>query len=204
VPGGWGELAKPCPKPAVNEDRASPPKTFGDVADDLHREREKTSLTMSDGRSSVDVAFGGSRSIKPSEEHQKWAHEILFFTPTSYLLDYQKRNVDRVATLLAALEYVRDQQWDEYVRAAVKLALDMRVNGIATDKDVDDLLRAVHHRRPVSTQHNVEQPRVELKDHGHCHADDDGYCTFKDCPQLRDGEPKKSGRHCPRDKHEDE
>lgn len=32
-----------------------------------------------------------------------------------------------------------------------------------------------------------------------CHADEDGECTWKDCPQLRDGEPMKSGRHCPLD-----
>lgn len=35
-----------------------------------------------------------------------------------------------------------------------------------------------------------------------CQADDDGDCVWRDCPQLRDGEPKKSGRHCPRDRRE--
>jgi hypothetical protein len=30
-----------------------------------------------------------------------------------------------------------------------------------------------------------------------CHADRDGDCNHKDCPQLRDGEPHKSGRSCP-------
>jgi hypothetical protein len=32
-----------------------------------------------------------------------------------------------------------------------------------------------------------------------CHADGDDYCDWKSCPQLRDGEPAKSGRHCPID-----
>jgi hypothetical protein len=32
-----------------------------------------------------------------------------------------------------------------------------------------------------------------------CRADDDDYCDWKDCPQLRDNEPKTSGRHCPLD-----
>lgn len=32
-----------------------------------------------------------------------------------------------------------------------------------------------------------------------CHAQQDGDCTWKECPQLRDGEPKKSGRRCPLD-----
>lgn len=37
-----------------------------------------------------------------------------------------------------------------------------------------------------------------------CEADDDGYCTWKDCPQLKDNEPEKSNRHCPLDIHIDE
>lgn len=37
-----------------------------------------------------------------------------------------------------------------------------------------------------------------------CCAGTDGECLWKDCPQLRDGEPEKSGRHCPLDVHEDD
>jgi hypothetical protein len=32
-----------------------------------------------------------------------------------------------------------------------------------------------------------------------CHAAMDGDCSWSECPQLRDGEPKKTGRHCPLD-----
>lgn len=32
-----------------------------------------------------------------------------------------------------------------------------------------------------------------------CHADHDSECTYEECPQLKDGEPEKSGRHCPFD-----
>lgn len=32
-----------------------------------------------------------------------------------------------------------------------------------------------------------------------CHSDMDGDCSWKRCPQNRDGEPHKSGRHCPLD-----
>lgn len=32
-----------------------------------------------------------------------------------------------------------------------------------------------------------------------CQADGDGYCEWLDCPQIRDGEPRKTGRHCPLD-----
>ena len=37
-------------------------------------------------------------------------------------------------------------------------------------------------------------PREEF-----CHADRDGDCSWSGCPQLRDGEPVKTGRHCPLD-----
>lgn len=30
-----------------------------------------------------------------------------------------------------------------------------------------------------------------------CKADADGECNHKGCPQVRDGEPEKSGRSCP-------
>lgn len=32
-----------------------------------------------------------------------------------------------------------------------------------------------------------------------CHANRDGECDWEQCPQLQDGEPLKSGRHCPLD-----
>jgi len=33
-----------------------------------------------------------------------------------------------------------------------------------------------------------------------CHAGKDGDCIHAACPQLRDGEPHATGRHCPLDK----
>jgi hypothetical protein len=35
-----------------------------------------------------------------------------------------------------------------------------------------------------------------------CQADDDGYCDWQGCPQLRDKEPRTTGRHCPLDSGE--
>lgn len=48
----------------------------------------------------------------------------------------------------------------------------------------------------------ITDPRMRL--HGailppRCHAQKDGDCGWADCPQERDGEPEKSGRHCPLD-----
>ena len=37
-----------------------------------------------------------------------------------------------------------------------------------------------------------------------CHGGRDGECHWEECPQLRDGEPEKSGRHCPLDVGESE
>lgn len=37
-----------------------------------------------------------------------------------------------------------------------------------------------------------------------CHGHEDGDCFWVDCPQLRDGEPKRTGRHCPLDKREED
>lgn len=35
-----------------------------------------------------------------------------------------------------------------------------------------------------------------------CHAEQDGDCFWRECPQLKDGEPNKSNRHCPLDTEE--
>ncbi len=37
-----------------------------------------------------------------------------------------------------------------------------------------------------------------------CRAGSDGDCDWGQCPQERDGEPRRSGRHCPLDKRDQE
>lgn len=37
-----------------------------------------------------------------------------------------------------------------------------------------------------------------------CFAGKDGDCVWKKCPQILEGEPRKSGRHCPRDTGDDD
>lgn len=42
--------------------------------------------------------------------------------------------------------------------------------------------------------------RVYLKpEKQHCHGSRDGECNWIYCPQLRDNEPRATGRHCPYD-----
>ena len=38
----------------------------------------------------------------------------------------------------------------------------------------------------------------------YCQSSRDGDCTWQHCPQERDGEPRKTGRHCPLDIHTEE
>ena len=38
----------------------------------------------------------------------------------------------------------------------------------------------------------------------YCQAGKDGDCIWEDCPQLRDNEPSRSGRHCPLDTETDD
>jgi hypothetical protein len=37
-----------------------------------------------------------------------------------------------------------------------------------------------------------------------CHAARDGECSWAKCPQIKDGEPAKSGRHCPHDNQDED
>ena len=39
---------------------------------------------------------------------------------------------------------------------------------------------------------------VEVRESA-CRAGSDGDCSWADCPQVRDGEPQATGRHCPLD-----
>ncbi len=39
---------------------------------------------------------------------------------------------------------------------------------------------------------------------GYCHSARDGDCSASECPQLRDDEPTRTGRHCPLDMHDEE
>lgn len=47
-------------------------------------------------------------------------------------------------------------------------------------------------------------PAETPDDETRCHAASDGECVWEKCPQLKDGEPKKTGRHCPLDKDVEE
>lgn len=54
---------------------------------------------------------------------------------------------------------------------------------------------------PAMTGREKPEAPTELK---RCAAGQDGECCHELCPQNRDGEPKRSGRHCPLDVAEDD
>lgn len=94
----------------------------------------------------------------------------------------------------------------ELIEAALRLIEDQRafINGELTCRagetdrqcinrsKAEMLQRAIDVTATLATPSAVGAPVVEG-----CHADHDGDCTHKDCPQLRDGEPRKSHRSCP-------
>jgi hypothetical protein len=61
---------------------------------------------------------------------------------------------------------------------------------------------------PVGTQlivtARIELPPAPERPLVRCAAGRDGECSHSECPQLRDGEPVKSGRHCPLDVRDEE
>ena len=47
---------------------------------------------------------------------------------------------------------------------------------------------------------SIVSPNPDSKlDPPRCHGDRDGECFWSRCPQLCDGEPEATGRHCPLD-----
>jgi hypothetical protein len=89
-------------------------------------------------------------------------------------------------------------QYDRFRRAVGRFVLEMN----AADED-----RAAADERP-GTDLVPHEPMVIpiMPKHDlltNCAAGWDGDCTHEQCPQLADGEPVKSGRHCPLDVDED-
>lgn len=72
------------------------------------------------------------------------------------------------------------------------LPIDFQIQKLSDANDRYDEIRSALGIIPL------RRLEIETRDE-HCHADSDGDCEWAKCPQLRDGEPKKTGRHCPLD-----
>jgi mannitol-specific phosphotransferase system IIBC component len=66
-------------------------------------------------------------------------------------------------------------------KEALEKALRVPDVELVTDEQISDVLRRQYYG------------------HGSCRSDRDGDCRWMHCPQLKDGEPERSGRHCPLD-----
>ena len=81
---------------------------------------------------------------------------------------------------------------DDNLRGALKACRD----GVADSYGIDDADPRIHfdYGQEIGKVWGVEVRIVAAA----CHAQhNDGDCTWKECPQSRDGEPQKSGRTCP-------
>ncbi len=89
-------------------------------------------------------------------------------------------------------------------RAIVTLLADSTKVG---RKDIERVLDGlVELERDFTTAKLVKPPSAPLPTRplsDGCHSGKDGECNWSGCPQERDGEPAKSGRHCPLDKGDD-
>ena len=95
----------------------------------------------------------------------------------------------------AVKEAVREQQ------SLPRLRIVHSGDGATLRRDGDE---ALHLNSEAAGVTYADGKRIDKRPGQFCHADDDGNCTWTDCPQLQDGEPAKSRRHCPLDNGEDE
>lgn len=70
--------------------------------------------------------------------------------------------------------------------------------------DLPGLVRGARFHLVVIAPDGVPRLVFNDRDLHRCHSGQDGDCSWSLCPQNRDGEPVKSGRHCPLDYQEDE
>jgi len=78
--------------------------------------------------------------------------------------------------------YNKDDRW---------LRLEAAIFTLMNPRDVKKLRRMTYDERKL----------LKLET---CHAGKDGDCNWKDCPQNREGEPERTGRHCPYDFDDEE
>lgn len=50
----------------------------------------------------------------------------------------------------------------------------------------------------------MNREMLDMLTEAYCHADRDGDCSWKECPQLADNEPEATGRDCPLWEEDDE
>ena len=89
-----------------------------------------------------------------------------------------------------------------YKRQIIKIVENefKRQDEFGMEPSVDDIVNAIkEHFSHLELSKGVkDKPLVG------CAAGSDGDCNHSWCPQLRDGEPEATGRHCPLDKEDED
>ncbi|MES2048821.1 MAG: hypothetical protein V4447_10500 [Pseudomonadota bacterium] len=104
------------------------------------------------------------------------------------------------------IDWRRDQvSLEEHINAKLVQLQEENASLSAEVKALTDIKDAFEHAFADEAAVALKNVRLKaLLPLKHCAAGRDGECAHKQCPQLCDGEPVKSGRHCPLDNHEDE
>lgn len=75
-----------------------------------------------------------------------------------------------------------------------------RAVGLAESKeDAERMIEAFREFHKDDDNDLLRRHGSALSGNDHCHAARDGECMWRRCPQIRDDEPKATGRHCPLD-----
>lgn len=109
----------------------------------------------------------------------------------------------RLAEVQAERDAARDER-DQARREALEEAI-LRLESRA-ELFPHQSLASIETRRCIGHIRDMidkEQTTAVVRPLTSCAAHRDGECSHPNCPQIRDGEPRKSGRHCPLDTGED-
>lgn len=133
--------------------------------------------------------FAASWNRRTEEERQRWLDHV------NAALEFEARMVIRDLVAVPRHHAMDAGLWQPPPRPRT-LADDVRA-AIGRLRDLGDRLLRDANMRMMTTPDALEDARV-LYGSTTCHAGRDGECRMP-CPQLRDGEPRRSGRHCPID-----
>jgi hypothetical protein len=123
----------------------------------------------------------------------------------------------RDALIKASLTQHSDGRWGAFLGNYAIVAFDSRDTAIremlefagldaepAADPAVAGLVAAFGLPGEAAVDPANPSPRLDLQRRRmtRCQADEEEPCEWEHCPQVRDGEPKATGRHCPFDVEE--
>jgi hypothetical protein len=142
----------------------------------------------------------GDDGWRPIETAPKDGTEILGWREDCGVLMVRYTNANALSTMT---DKERDELDEESLFAEDWFGGDSEQSGFRLEGN-----EVPTHWRPLPADPAAASPSPsnerEDKPLVRCASDRDGDCTHTQCPQLRDNEPKRSGRHCPLDMRGDD